>query len=324
MKKIAILSIFYLALGLQAINAQDIITTEIENNSTSELNSVALANAAMDNDTIKNQSKNEVILKSTTINIPNSGGTVTIVTDETGQVRKTVFEIPSKNKTRRSSNYPRYEYSSYIDLGFNRIDDKNLFTGDEDISSSAFPKLNNNKSVSFALYPIIATYRPIKFVGLSSGVGIEWFNLRFNGGMSLINETDFTTAAPAWQVFNFDENSNVAKSKLTASYLNVPVMMQFYFSNYGSFRIMAGATFGVNIGSHLKVKYSDNNGSHKSKLDDDLNLSNFRYGFTARVNWDWLSIYANYYMTPLFKDGKGPKVYPFVVGVSLNFHDVWW
>jgi hypothetical protein len=30
-------------------------------------------------------------------------------------------------------------------------------------------------------------------------------------------------------------------------------------------------------------------------------------------------IYADYHMKPLFKENEGPELYPFSVGVSLNF-----
>jgi hypothetical protein len=323
MKKIAILAITCLLFSSNAIIAQTVITNT-GNKQVTELSGTALADAiTISNDTIRKEAEKEVILKSTKVTIPNRGGTITIVTDDIGQVRKTIFEIPSTKKRKRR--YQSYYYNTFVDMGLNRVDSKNLFTGKEDISSTDFPKINNSKSVSVAVYPIVATIRPVKFWGLSAGVGIEWFNYRFNKGMSLMDDNGVTKAMPAWQVFGFNQEYAILKTKLTASYLNIPVMMQFYFSNRDRFNIMAGATFGVNIGSHTKVKYAGESGEkHKVKIHEDLNMSSFRYGFTARINWDCVGIYANYYMTPLFKNDKGPKVYPFVVGISLNFNDIFW
>ena len=260
-------------------------------------------------------------LKSTKINIPNQEGSVTIITDNSGQVRKTIFEIPSTKNTnnKKQSKYPKCDYNMCIDFGMNKIDEKNLFTNKEDPNSADFPPLNNSKSISFAMYPVMTSVRPVSFFGITGGLGLEWFNYRFNNKMSMANNNGITEAVPAWQVFNFNERNAVLKSKLTASYLNVPIMLDFYLSQKNYFKISTGAMLGVNISSHTKVKYLDNsNNKQKLKMDDNLNISSFRYGFTARIYWNRTGVYANYYMTPLFKSNKGPKVYPFVIGISFN------
>ena len=60
----------------------------------------------------------------------------------------------------------------------------------------------------------------------------------------------------------------------------------------------------------------------KDKNKQDFNLSTFRYGFTARVGYRGLKLYATYYPVQLFEVDKGPEVYPFSVGLILfNFND---
>jgi hypothetical protein len=62
----------------------------------------------------------------------------------------------------------------------------------------------------------------------------------------------------------------------------------------------------------------------KVKSNGDFSLNLLRYGPTARVGFENCQIYATYYMTPLFKAGKGPGGYdlnPFEIGFAFTFND---
>jgi hypothetical protein len=62
----------------------------------------------------------------------------------------------------------------------------------------------------------------------------------------------------------------------------------------------------------------------KVKSNGDFSLNMLRYGPTARIGYQNFQIYGTYYMTPLFKTGKGPggyDLYPFEIGFALTFND---
>ena len=78
------------------------------------------------------------------------------------------------------------------------------------------------------------------------------------------------------------------------------------------------------VASKTKMVYFDNGDKKKDKANDDFNISALRYGFTARIGFRSLKLFANYYPMALFEDGNGPvggdNLYPFSVGLSLaNF-----
>ena len=77
-----------------------------------------------------------------------------------------------------------------------------------------------------------------------------------------------------------------------------------------------GVIGGVKIGSSTKVQYEGTE-KGKDKTRNDFNLSQFRYGLTARIGYGGFRVFANYYPTPLFEEGKGPELYPFTVGLIL-------
>jgi hypothetical protein len=153
-------------------------------------------------------------------------------------------------------------------------------------------------------------------VGLVTGLGFEWNNYRFRN-QSNIKVLDGVTVED--DSYILDPNKNVTKSKLAMSHLTVPLLLEFQIpTSRDRHRIFfsTGIIGGVRLGSHTRVEYDGAN-KGKDKVRNDFNLSQFRYGFTARVGYRSLKLFANYYPTALFEEDKGPEVYPFSVGLIL-------
>lgn len=150
--------------------------------------------------------------------------------------------------------------------------------------------------------------------GFTTGLGFEWNNYRFNDdvllkkdGTDLINANDF-------------EPVNYSKSKLVVNYLNLPLMFEYQtnrFSKKNSFHIGAGLQTGLRIGAHTKVVYQEDGRKKKDKDPGDFHLNPFKYDLMVRVGWGKLNLHANYSLNTLFKNNRGPELYPFTVGISL-------
>ncbi len=157
-------------------------------------------------------------------------------------------------------------------------------------------------------------------IGLVTGMGLEFNNYHFSNPISLKVENGITVADSSYIAGNFD----VQKTKLSTTHLTIPLLLEFQIptGEHGHrIYISGGVIAGLRIGAHTKVIYEDG-GRKKDKNREDFNLSTFRYGFTARVGYRGLKLFANYYPVPLFEIGKGPEVYPFSVGLVLfNFND---
>ncbi|MCZ8285345.1 MAG: hypothetical protein O9353_07790, partial [Bacteroidia bacterium] len=50
---------------------------------------------------------------------------------------------------------------------------------------------------------------------------------------------------------------------------------------------------------------------------DSYNMNPFRLNAHASVGYRNFTLYADYALTPLFENGKGPELYPFTFGVKL-------
>ncbi|MDP4290281.1 MAG: DUF2807 domain-containing protein [Bacteroidota bacterium] len=161
--------------------------------------------------------------------------------------------------------------------------------------------------------------------GFVTGVGIDWRNYRFDHHNVVLDANSD----------HFDgslmNDASYEKSKLLATYLTVPVLLELQtnrFTNKNSFHIAGGVSTGLRIGSHSKVKFENSNGkTGKDKNHDDFNLNPFKLDATALIGWGGINLYGNYALIDMFKSGAGPvglnnepiKLRPFSVGLRLVF-----
>jgi hypothetical protein len=149
-------------------------------------------------------------------------------------------------------------------------------------------------------------------LGLTTGLGISWNNYRFSNDVYLDKSTG-NMLTGGYQ----DDSRNYQKSKLVASYLNVPLLLEYQTnskSRSNSFHITGGIVGGLRLGSHTKVKVDDG----KSKVRNDFFLSPFKVDAIAKIGWGVCNLYGTYSLTEMFRSGKGPVLYPFSVGICLT------
>ena len=148
-------------------------------------------------------------------------------------------------------------------------------------------------------------------VGLVTGVGIRWNNYKFsNTNLILIKGADSLE-------YKYDSSQNYSKSKLTISYLTIPLLLEVQIPIQSKeLYLAAGVEGSLKLGAHTKtITESDN----KTKNHSDFYISHFAANLTARAGYGDFGIYATYNLTPLFKENQGPELYPYCMGVSLNF-----
>lgn len=183
-----------------------------------------------------------------------------------------------------------------------------------------FLELNYVKSYNFNINFFQQSINLIgnKF-GLVTGMGVQWYNYRF------YQKNTILTSDSGYIDGYYDQTSGLSytKSKLTSSYLVVPLLLEFQTNGKhksNSFHISAGVIGAVRLSSHTKQVYNFNGtGKNKPKVYDEYFLQPFRLDATARIGWGPLNIYANYALTEMFRKGRGPELYPFSIGLVLPF-----
>lgn len=195
------------------------------------------------------------------------------------------------------------------------------------LSNGSFP---NNDNELYSVRPWGSWY-----VGLASiqrtrlsrkfflewGLGVNWYNFKFEEDNVLIQKDDNGTHFIADTRF-----TDYVKSKLTASYVTATLIPVIDFSDnsrksriwegYGnSFRFGLGPYIGYRIESHSKLVYKDDDGKQKEKDHNSFYLNNVRYGLRLQMGYRAADFFFNYDLNDLFVENKGPQLNAFSFGV---------
>jgi len=174
-----------------------------------------------------------------------------------------------------------------------------------------FLDLKTSKSIGVGLNIYEQNFNLCKnHLGIVSGVGLTYNNYRFTQNTTLLSKSPVVAAFT-------DTTRNFLKNKLTVSYLTVPVILEYNTGKKHKFHVGAGMILGARLGSHIKQVYEVDGSKYKDKAYDDFNLFPYKADATVRIGWGFVNLFANYSLTPLFKQGKQPELYPFTVGLCV-------
>ncbi len=171
-------------------------------------------------------------------------------------------------------------------------------------------KLNYGKSINVQLHLFRSRLSLIRHhLNMFYGLSLDFNNYRFADDYTLTPDVAYVTPVAT--------EDPARKSKLSNTYLKLPVMLNFESNPHElkrSFHFSAGAYGSVLLTAHTKVKTET---LKKIKVRDDFNLSQLAYGLTGQIGYGWFNIYANYALNTMFNKGEGPSVNPFSIGISL-------
>jgi len=274
------------------------------------------------NDTIKPSKKDTLKKDTTEINFKKKK--ITITSDEKGtsiDVKREGWEDSSE-----------YDEDDDIDFDFEKTNEdfdihwsgfefgiNNYLNNDFSMKLSeenSFMELNTSKSWNINLNLIEYEVPIIKEnFGIGTGMGFEFNDYRFDNLAPIKKADDQIVSDTSYN------NLNVEKAKLTTTYITVPILFEYQTptGDDNKFFITAGIIGGIKIGSHTKIAYNEEGDRKKEKNRSDFYLSPLRYGYTLKMGYGFLKVFANYYETPLFQKDKGPKLHPFTVGFNISF-----
>jgi hypothetical protein len=201
---------------------------------------------------------------------------------------------------------------SGIEFGFNNYltPDHSMVLPDDIYYMSAHSGKSYNFNLNFAQLSLGLT----RHIGFVTGLGLNINNYRFEGNNNIVKGVNgvIEPYLPA-------DGNALAKSKLVTSYINVPLLLEIQIpaGHSDHLNLAAGGIVAAKVGSHSKLVYEDSR--QKIKDNSDFSLNMLRCGATVRAGYGMFQLYGTYYMTPFFKTGKGPELFPFEIGFSLSF-----
>lgn len=241
----------------------------------------------------------------------------------------------------RTKRRNQFTYWSGLDLGVNTLLGPD---GDSDLDAEDdFMQIDNSRSRFFA---INFMEQKIEFgshhAGLLTGLGLEWCNYRLENNDMLTYNADSVYGVPV-------ESPEFRKNKLRQTGLRVPLMLEFNtkrakmptreellaaardtarvlrkdengpfdFNNRKNFHIAVGVVGSWYFETMYKVKYQQDGETRKERDSGDYHLLPYRLAAAVRIGYGSLNLFAEYALTPLFKDGKGPELSPLNIGITI-------
>ena len=231
----------------------------------------------------------------------------------------------------------KFTYWSGLDLGVNTLLGPD---GSSELDADAeFMEVDNNSSRFFS---INFMEEKIEFgshhVGLLTGLGWEFVNYRLQNNYSVQYNADSVYGVPV-------ETPDYDKNKMRQIGFRVPLMLefntkraplpteadlmamkldttgtiakQFKHSRKHNFHIAMGVVGSWYYNSMYKVKYDLDGENQQDRSSGDYHLLPYRAAASVRIGYGALNLFAEYSLTPLFQDGKGPELTPFNIGITL-------
>ena len=239
---------------------------------------------------------------------------IEIIEDKDGGTRVDIKklkddEVKKKGKGKFKGNW------AGLEIGLNNF-------VNSDFSSSLDPSLmymdlNTNRSVNLNINFLQYDLGLGKRAGIVTGMGFEFSNYFFDRDNNIMKNTDgqIVEYIPS---FLTEPGSSMIKSKLATTFLTVPLLMEFHIpAGKRNIHLSGGVIGGAKIFTTTKIVYKERGDRQKDKVKDDFNINPLRYGYTARIGYRNLRLFANYYPVSIFEKGKGPELYPYSVGLCL-------
>lgn len=245
-----------------------------------------------------------------------------------GDLKVMVYEDedPDEDSCKTDKSNSIFVTGGRFDVGMNVLFDAN---GSTDMTGeNQWLDLEPARSLSWSYYPFDARLNIVKeYVQLGFGAGIQWNNYGLANNVQVSSRLPVYTDTTLTTIDSYTDTTfgvisdefDFSKNRLRTTYLKVPLVLEFNTNQKDSrsFHVEAGVIGGWRVGASLKQKYTDEGVNHKNKIKDDFNFSDFTLDATVRIGYGDFTVFAQYGLTPLFADGRGPEVYPVTVGVSV-------
>ena len=200
-----------------------------------------------------------------------------------------------------------------VDLGFTMLMNDNFNTG---FATTPYWKNDPARSIVWNLNLLEHKFNfGTPFVGLTTGVGFSFTSVAFRDGYIINSSADSLFAV-------LDTVNTYSKNKLKASYLTIPLLLEFNTNTNSdkNFYLAAGVVGGVRMTSKIKRNGEFADGKEfEEREKGTYSLSPFKLDAALRMGYGSFGVFANYSLLPLFESGKTVEVYPLTFGLSLNF-----
>ena len=185
----------------------------------------------------------------------------------------------------------------------------------DSINTTGFPRSFN----MYFMFDFPFKSNPKISVGLGAGIGTD--NIYFENTYVGIKDN-----TPTLIFHDLSDTNHFKKYKLATAILESPLELRFS-SDPGtpnrSYKIAIGIKAGILLQAHTKGKELQNEHGgtlidYTAKESSKRFFNSNRFMATARLGYGVFSIFGAYQLNTLFKEGLGPDVRPYTIGITLS------
>ena len=222
------------------------------------------------------------------------------------------FDVPFLRKKKRHSMKMDSHWSG-VGVGFANIVDKSFnMTEVNGVSLNAGSSFEWFINLMDGILPV---YR--NNIGITSGVGMSWLNLRLDKNTHFVNVGGVTGVYPS------PDNIHYLLSRLMVVHINIPLMLEWQPTINGRHKafLSAGVVGGIKTFSSYKVQYNNQDGKKVSIIEDrGLNITPLSLDYMIQAGYDCWGIYAKCSPFSIFQSNKGPHIRTVSLGIMLCFN----
>jgi hypothetical protein len=181
----------------------------------------------------------------------------------------------------------------------------------DEITTKGFSRTFNG----YFLFDFPFKSNPRLSVAVGPGIGTD--NIFFDQMTVDLNNRNGVT-------FTRDTIVKYKKHKLVTGYVEAPVEIR-YSTNPENMNKGWKLAFGVKVGTMIDAKMKSKidldatgTGGYFTKEKDKRFFNTTRFALIGRVGYGNISVFGSYTVTDFFKEGQGPVVRPFSVGLTLS------
>ena len=248
----------------------------------------------------------------------NLGGTTILIIEEEEEFEEgdegfeQIDEIEEFNEEEEKKSKKSEPHWAGLDFGFNLLAGEGL---DNSFTDNPYWRNDIPQSQVWNLNILEHKFNfGTPHVGLTTGLGFNFTSVAFNNNYVINSTADSVFAV-------IDSTTTYSKNKLKATYLTVPLMLEFNTSadEDKSFYLAAGVVGGVRIASKIKRKGEIEGKRFTQKEKGAYGLNPFKLDAAVRMGYSNFGVFASYSLLPLFETGQTVDIYPLNFGLSLNF-----
>jgi len=164
-------------------------------------------------------------------------------------------------------------------------------------------------------------FRTAPKFSIGIGLGVSTSNIFFKK-----ENIDLKTAGARLPFTAVDSTNHFKKYKLAMGFLEVPLEFRYTskpLQPNKSFKIALGAKIGTIVNAHTKGKNLEdkNNNSitnYTLKENSKRLINGTRFMATGRIGYGIISLFGNYQLNNVLKDGAGPVMQLYQVGITIS------